>query len=92
VTPLDGAMVGRYVCSVTDTSTIRVPRETRDLLAGIAREHGVSVSALLTEFARRTMRDESFRSEREATLADASNPEAVAEMLLWESTLEDGLD
>jgi hypothetical protein len=92
VTPLDGAIARRYVRSVTDTSTIRVPRETRDLLAGIAREHGVSVSALLTEFARRAMREEDFRSEREATLADASNPEAVAEMLLWEATLEDGLD
>ena len=77
---------------MTDTSTIRVPRETRDLLAEIAQEHGISVSAMLTEFARRAVREEAFRSEREATRADASNPEAVAEMLLWETTLEDGLD
>lgn len=77
---------------VTETSTIRVPRETRDLLADIAREHGVSVSALLTEFARRAMREEDFRSEREATIADASNPEVAAEERLWETTLEDGLD
>jgi hypothetical protein len=92
VTPLDGDIERRYVRPVTDTSTIRVPRETRDLLAGIAREHGVSVSALLTEFARRARREEDFRSEREATLADASNPEVAAEERLWETTLEDGLD
>jgi hypothetical protein len=92
MTPLDGDIMGRYVRSVTDTSTIRVPRETRDLLADIAREHGISVSALLTEFARRALREEDFRSEREATLADASNPEVAAEERLWETTLEDGLD
>jgi hypothetical protein len=92
VSPVDGAIAGRYVRSMTDTSTIRVPRETRNLLAEIAREHGVSVSALLTEYARQAMREEAFRSEREATIADRSNPEVAAEERLWETTLEDGLD
>jgi hypothetical protein len=38
------------------TATIRVPRETRDLLAARAEERGISLSSLLTEFARRDER------------------------------------
>jgi hypothetical protein len=83
---------GAVLWLMADTSTIRVSRETRDLLAGIARDHGVSVSALLTEFARRAERRNALYSEREATLADASNPKSVAEESPWETTLEDGLD
>jgi hypothetical protein len=74
------------------TTTIRVPRETRDLLAARARDRGVSLSLLLTEFARRTERAEALRSEREATRADMNDPEALAEYRLWEATLGDGLD
>lgn len=81
-----------YTRTMTDTATIRVPRETRDLLGEIAREKGVSVSALVTEWALLIERREAFRSEREATLADASNPEVAAEERLWEATLEDGID
>ena len=74
------------------TTTIRVPRETRDLLAARARERGVSLSSLLTEFARRTERAEALRSEREATRADMDDPEALVEYRLWEATLGDGVD
>ena len=74
------------------TATIRVPRETRDRLAARARERGVSLSALLTEFARRAERAEALRSERAATRAEAANPEALAEIGLWEATLDDGVD
>ena len=74
------------------TTTIRVPRETRDLLAARARDRGISLSSLLTEFARRTERAEALRSEREATRADMDDPEALAEYRLWEATLGDGLD
>jgi hypothetical protein len=35
----------------TETATIRVPRETRDRLVARARERGVSLSSLPTEFA-----------------------------------------
>ena len=41
---------------MTATATIRVPRETRDRLAARAHERGVSLSSLLTEFARRAER------------------------------------
>jgi hypothetical protein len=77
---------------VTPTVTIRVPRETRDSLATRARERGVSLSSLLTEFARRADRASALRSEREATRAEADDPTALDEIGLWEATLGDGLD
>jgi hypothetical protein len=77
---------------VSATATIRVPRETRDRLAARAHARGVSLSALLTEFARRAERAEALRSEREATRAEADDPTALAEIGLWEATLGDGID
>ena len=77
---------------MTVTATIRVPRETRDSLAARARERGVSLSSLLTEFARRAERAEALRSEREATRAEAGDPEVLTEYRLWEATLGDGVD
>jgi hypothetical protein len=72
------------------TATIRVPLETRDLLAAYAQERGLSLSALLSEFARRAERADAFRSEREATRADASDRGAAAEEREWEAVLGDG--
>lgn len=77
---------------MTATATIRVSRETRDLLAGIAREHGVSLAALLTEFAHRAERAEALRSEREASRVDSSDREVAAEERDWEAILDDGFD
>lgn len=74
-----------------DTATIRVPRATRDRLAAHARERGVSLSSLLTEFARRAERADALRSEREATRADAADREVSAEEREWEAVLGDGL-
>ena len=76
----------------TETATIRVPRETRDRLAARARARGVSLSSLLTEFARRAERAEALRSEREATRAEADDSGALVEIGLWEATLGDGID
>jgi hypothetical protein len=73
------------------TATIRVPLETRDLLAAYAQERGLSLSALLSEFAHRAERVDAFRSEREATRADASDGEAAIEEREWEAVLGDGL-
>ena len=75
----------------SDTSTIRVTRATRDLLAGQARERGVSLSALLSEIADARQREAIWRSEREASRIDAQNPAAQAEIQEWEATLGDGL-
>jgi antitoxin MazE7 len=77
---------------MTVTATIRVPRETRDRLAVRARERGVSLSSLLTEFARRAERADALRSEREATRAEVDDPAALDEIGLWEATLGDEID
>jgi len=74
------------------TATIRVPRETRDLLAARARRRGISLSSLLTELARRIERSDALRSEREATRADAGRPDVAAEEREWEAVLDDGVD
>lgn len=81
-----------FLGHVTVTATIRVPRETRDRLAARARERGVSLSSLLVEFARRAERADALRSEREATRADAANPEVGTEDRYWEAVLGDGFD
>jgi len=74
-----------------DTATIRVTRETRDLLAEQARERGVSLSAMLTELARDVAREAVFRSERDASRADGSNRRVSREEREWESALDDGV-
>jgi hypothetical protein len=74
------------------TATIRVPRETRDRLAAYAEERGVSLSTLLTQFARRAERVDAFRSEREATRIDLAEGDVAAEEREWEAVLGDGLD
>ena len=75
----------------TETSTIRVTRATRDLLAEQARERGVSVAALLGEIADERRRDAIWRSEHEANRIDEHNLDAQTELGEWEGTLEDGL-
>lgn len=76
----------------TETSTIRVTRATRDLLAQQARERGLSVAGLLGEIAEERRRAAIWRSEHEASRLDQRNPDAQAEAHEWEGTLEDGLD
>lgn len=75
----------------TETTTIRVTRETRDLLAEQARKRGISLSRLLARIALSGEREALFTAEREATLADARNPEVAAEDADWAATLEDGV-
>ncbi|MGI8535654.1 MAG: type II toxin-antitoxin system antitoxin MazE7 [Mycobacteriales bacterium] len=76
----------------TETSTIRVSRATRDLLAEQARERGLSVAALLGEIAEERRCDAIWRSEHQANRIDEQNPDTQAELRQWEGTLEDGLD
>lgn len=75
----------------TQTATIRVSRKTRDLLAGQARERGVSLAAMLTDIAQKNQLEAMFASEREASRRDAENPEAMAEMREWDD-FDDGVD
>ena len=76
----------------TETATIRVTRETRDLLARQASERGVSLSAMLSDLARDVARKAVFLAEREATLADADSAAVKAEDREWEDTLGDGVE
>jgi len=76
----------------TETSTIRVARATRDLLAEQARERGVTVAALLGEVAEGRRRDAIWRSEYQANRIDAHNPKAQVELREWDGTLADGVD
>ena len=73
------------------TATIRVTRQTRDLLAEQASARGLSLAALLAEIADERRRQAIWRSERAASRADAQNPDAQAEIRGWEATLEDGV-
>lgn len=74
------------------TATIRVPKETRDLLAEQARARGLSISSMLTEMARHAQRDAIFQSERDAVRRDAGMADARVEDQEWEATLTDGID
>jgi len=76
----------------TETATIRVTRETRDLLAEQANERGVSLSAMLSDLARDVARKAVFRAEREATRADADSERVKSEDREWEATLGDGIE
>lgn len=75
-----------------DTTTIRVTRETRDLLARQARDQGVSVAAMLAGLARDTERAAIFRAERETSRGSADSGDAAAEERDWEAALGDGVD
>ena len=76
----------------TPTTTIRVSIETRDQLAAQADARGISITALLAEFATHTEHEAFLRAEREATRADAAEPAVRAEDRDWDGTLSDGLD
>lgn len=76
----------------SDTATIRVGRDTRDLLAEQARAQGVSLAALLAEIAHERETEMFWESERKARQLDAQDLAAAKELKLWEATLEDGID
>lgn len=73
----------------TSTTTIRVARETRDVLAAQARRQGISLSMMLADLARKAERDAMFRAERHATRTDAVDS---AEEREWEAVVGDGID
>ncbi len=75
-----------------ETATIRVSRETRDLLAQQARERGTSLSTMLHDLARDAARQAALASEREAVHVDAGNPAVGAEQRDWETAAGDGID
>jgi hypothetical protein len=74
----------------TDTATIRVARNTRDLLAEQAQDRGVSLASLLAEIARERQTAAIWHSEREASRIDGENPDVADEDRAWEAVLADG--
>lgn len=75
-----------------DTATIRVTRQTRDLLAAQARDRGLSLAAMLEQLAREAAREAMFRSEREAARSDAADSGARDDERAWDAALGDGVD
>jgi hypothetical protein len=73
------------------TATIRVRGETRDLLAGQAREEGISLASLLARLAEERQRAAIWQSERAASRADAESSEVSEEDRDWDAVLSDGL-
>ncbi|HWI96125.1 MAG TPA: hypothetical protein VNS60_08685 [Solirubrobacterales bacterium] len=76
----------------TETATIRVTRETRDLLAQQASERGISLSTMVADLARDVAREAIFRSERNAAREDSGVTAVRAEDREWEAALGDGID
>jgi hypothetical protein len=74
------------------TATIRVPVETRDLLAKVAEERGVSVARLLTEYASSTHIHQIYADERRSWSEALANPMFVAELDEWDATEPDEID
>lgn len=84
--------IALYNVDMTETATIRVSRETRDLLADQARGRGISIASLVSEIAMERHQEAVFRGERDATEADQRSREAQAELDDWDETIADGLD
>lgn len=76
----------------TQTTTIRVPVETRDRLNAQAQHRGISIAALINEWAAREEREAAFTAERAATRAESTNPDILAEDNDWGETDTDGID
>jgi hypothetical protein len=75
----------------TQTTTIRVPVQTRDRLAAQARQRGISIAAFLTELASRAEREAIFRAERDVTRAEATIAAVRGEDRDWDDVVADGL-
>ncbi|ODB54972.1 antitoxin [Escherichia coli] len=76
---------------MSTSTTIRVSTQTRDRLAALAREWGISMSELLTELAAQAERQAIFRAEREASHAETTTQAVRDEDREWEGTVGDGL-
>jgi len=72
-------------------TTIRVSRQTRDVLASHAKTCGVSLNALLTAFAADIERDRLLADYREATAAAVQDDAYLAELRVWEAADGDGV-
>lgn len=72
-----------------DTATIRVPVETRDRLAKVAEQRGVSVARLLSEYASSEHIHQIYADERRSWSEALANPQFVAELDEWDAAEPD---
>ncbi|MDR0283650.1 MAG: hypothetical protein LBI33_01975 [Propionibacteriaceae bacterium] len=77
---------------MSTTATIRVPTRTRDQLARLAEQTGVSLSGYLSDLAQRERRAAILAAARQEALDFETNPAAQAEFALWEEAPADGID
>jgi hypothetical protein len=77
---------------MASTATIRVPVETRDRLAKVAEQRGVSVAHLLTEYATSEHIHQIYADERRSWSEALANPQFVAELDEWDATEPDEFD
>lgn len=77
---------------MTETATIRVTVETRDLLAREAADQGISVSKLLAEYATRTHIHRIYADERESWARALKDPAFSAEISEWDEMEQDEFD
>ena len=73
----------------TLTTTIRVPGDTRDILAAEAARSKRSLAQFLSDQAAEIRRAEWFRQARQASLADSRDSLAMAEQAEWENDDDD---
>jgi len=92
VAEIDRLEMALYDSAMNPTATIRVPVLTRDMLADVAKWKGQSLASYVNDLAKKEWRIAVLQSEHEAAVADESNPEAVAEYELYDSTVGDDLE
>ncbi|MFN8160769.1 MAG: hypothetical protein U0R52_06975 [Solirubrobacterales bacterium] len=77
------------------TTTVRVRVSTRDALARLCRQRGLSAADLIAELVERQEQDEILKRMNECFATQRRDPEAwrseQAEREAWEATLIDGL-
>lgn len=81
---LVGRRTSLYISAMTVTATIRVPLDTRDRLALVARSRSESISAYLTRISREAYKAAMIKAAREEAILDEANPAAELEYSLWE--------
>ena len=81
-----------YTGAMTPTATIRVPLDTRDRLALVARSRSESLSAYLTKVSQEAFKAAMIMAARDEAIADGADPAADDEYSIWEGTSTDGVD
>lgn len=77
---------------MSSSATLHVSPETRERLATVAAARGTSITELVATLATREYLHVAYAQERKAWRQDLENPEAIAEIELWDEAASDYLD